>query len=120
MGEIVDILNNDEAILWQGRPALLPFFASSLLSALIGIPPLLWALRSVATNPLGPGSRIFTLFFLAPFFLVGLSLAVAYPLYHLLVYVNLSYGITNKRVLLQSGIIEKDALMLDFDQISNA
>ena len=64
--------------------------------------------------------HVFALVFLSPFLLVALVLVVAFPLYRILVYVNLSYAISNKRVLFQSGIIAKDVLMLDFDQISNA
>ena len=120
MGGIAEVVNTDEHVLWEGRPAVLPFFASSLLSVLLGIPLFVGILRSLAGNPPGPSTRVFAVLFLGPFLLVGLVLAVGFPLYRLLVYLNLSYAITNKRVLLQSGIIAKDIVMLDFDQTSNA
>ena len=120
MGELDQVINGDERVLWRGRPALLPFFASTLLSVVLGTLLLLGILLFAGANLLDMPDHIFALVFLSPFLLVALALAVAFPLYRILVYANLSYAITNKRVLLHRGIIAKDVLMLDFDQISNA
>jgi hypothetical protein len=120
VAQIEEVLNGDEHVLWTGRPAVLPFFAGSLLRMLLGIPLVVATLRFVGTNPSAPSGHAFAILFLGPFLFLAFVLVIAYPLYRLLVYVNLSYAITNKRILLKSGIIAKEVLMLDFDQVSNA
>lgn len=45
---------------------------------------------------------------------------VASPLYSLLSYSYIHYAITNKRVIMQRGLIGRDFQMVDFDKITNA
>jgi hypothetical protein len=119
MGDIEPVLNGDEHILWEGRPAVLPFFVGSLLAACCGAIILLAVLRGAGGVSPGAGEHIFALWLLSPFVLVGILLAVAFPLYRFLAYMSLFYAVTDKRVLLKSGIVAKNVLMLDFDQIGN-
>jgi hypothetical protein len=117
MGELAEIVGADEDILWQGRPALLPFFATTLLSLLVGIPLLSLVFLPATTT----GTPVMTGYLLlAPFLLLGLTFAVAFPLYRILRYLHTRYAITDKRVVLESGIIERESEMVDFDQIAGA
>lgn len=120
MALIEEVLNGDETVLWEGRPAVLPFFASSLASMAIGAVFLLATIGRLTIDASQALTDIFALLALSPFLAIGLVFAIAYPLYRLLVYVNLSYAITTKRVLFRRGIVAKEVLMLDFDQISHA
>ena len=115
--EFAELFGSDEQILWQGRPAVLPFFASTLLALLAGIPLLSLAFLPVTTT--GTSAMAATLL-LAPFLLLGLALAVAFPLYRVLRYLSIAYAITGRRVLLESGIIERATETVDFDQIAGA
>jgi len=121
MEDIDLIVDSDEAILWQGRPALLPFFAGALLSLLFGVGLFAIASHFAVGQPGGRQSDSVDAFiFLTPILLAGFLLAVAYPVWRLLEYLRLSYAITNQRVVLQDGVIEHDVAMVDFDQIVDA
>ena len=121
MGTMEEILNGDEQILWQGKPALLPFFAGAILSFLLGVGLLAILARFVAGQPPGQHTDLVAAFlFLSPFLLAGFLLAVAYPIWRVLAYLRLSYAITTQRVVFQSGVIEHDVAMVDFDQIVHA
>jgi hypothetical protein len=52
--------------------------------------------------------------------LIGFLLALCYPVYVILSYLCLSYAITSQRVVMRSGIIERDVAIVDFDQIVHA
>ena len=108
-------------ILWQGKPALLPFFARAIVSFLVGVGMLAMVARLVAGQPLPPRPDLLATFlFLSPFLLSGFLLALYYPVYSILSYLCLSYAITSQRVVLRSGIIERDVAIVDFDQIVHA
>jgi hypothetical protein len=116
-----EILNGDEQILWQGKPALLPFFAGAILSLLLGIGLFVILARLVAGQPSGQHTDLAAAFlFLSPFLLAGFLLAVAYPIWRVVAYLRLSYAITTQRVVFQSGVIVHDVAMVDFDQIVHA
>ena len=57
---------------------------------------------------------------LFPHFWFGLAFVFGPPVYRLLVYKHTYYAITNKRVLIQTGVIGRDFQITDFDQITNA
>lgn len=121
MGDIDAIMDGEETILWQGKSALLPFFAGGLLSFVFGVGILAIAANFLAGHPTGQHTDpIAALLFLSPFLLAGFLLAVVYPLWRLFAYLRLSYVITTKRVVSQHGVIEHDVVMADFDQIANA
>ena len=116
-----EVLNGDEQILWQGKSALLPFFAGAILSLLLGIGLLAILAHFVAGEPPRQHTDLAAAFlFLSPFLLAGFLLAVAYPIWRVLAYLRLSYAITTQRVVFQSGVIVHDVAMVDFDQIVHA
>lgn len=108
MKEINKILDDNEQTLWEGRPEFLPYFVSILPLALFGLPFLLVPLF------FGP------VFFIIPHFWVGLAFVIGLPLYQYYVYRHIYYAVTNKRVILQTGLIGRDFQIIDFDQITNA
>jgi uncharacterized membrane protein YdbT with pleckstrin-like domain len=57
---------------------------------------------------------------LFPHFWIGLILVFGYPIYKFLVYKYTYYAITNKRVIIQKGLIGRDFEIVDFDKITNA
>jgi uncharacterized membrane protein YdbT with pleckstrin-like domain len=121
MEDIDAVMNGDETILWQGRPALLPFFAGAIVSSLLGVGLLAILVRVVGEQQAGQHADLAaTVLFLSPWLLVSFLLAVVYPIWRLLVYLRMSYAITSQRVVLQSGVIEHDVAMVDFDQIVHA
>ena len=121
MGDIDAIMDGEETILWQGKSALLPFFAGGLLSFVFGVGILAIAASFLAGQPSGQHiDPVAAFLFLSPFLLAGFLLAVAYPIWRLLEYLRLSYAITCQRVVLQHGVIEHDVAMVDFDQIVDA
>jgi hypothetical protein len=121
MGDIAPILSGDETILWQGRPAVLPFFAGAIASLLVGVGLLAIVAQVVAGQPLPQHpDRLASALFLSPFLLIGILLALWYPVYRILSYLRLSYAITSQRVVFRSGVIEHHVAIVDFDQIVHA
>jgi len=55
-----------------------------------------------------------------PHFWIGIILIFGIPTYNYLVHSRTYYAITNKRVIIQTGVIGRDFKMVDFDQITNA
>ena len=116
-----EVLNGDEQILWVGKPALLPFFAGAILSLVLGVGLLAILARFVAGQTSRQHTDLVAAFlFLSPFLLASFLLAVAYPIWRVLAYLRRSYAITTQRVVFQSGVIEHDVAMVDFDQIVHA
>ena len=118
MGETGNTIER-ATIVWQGRPALLPFFATAFLSAAVGVAILCVTVATLLRA--GPQESLpLELLLLAPFVVVGVALAVCFPLYRIVTYVCLLYVITDKRVLLRSGIIERETQMVDFGEVASA
>ncbi|MBS3991193.1 MAG: PH domain-containing protein [Erysipelothrix sp.] len=110
----------DEHILWNGKPSFVPFLAQGIPFLLIG---LVWGafdyffVMSILNDGFGGMST-----FLIPFMLVHLfpfwgSILNMFRL--ALVYKNVSYAITTKRVMLRSGFFGIDFKAVDFDMIQN-
>ncbi len=123
MIEFDKVLDGNEKVFWDGKPKFWPFmFGSSILTTIFGliwvvilIPFILISSFSIAQDGLAGWG-----FFLLTPFLVGIVLVFGIPACQLLVYKNIHYAITNKRVLLQKGLVGRDFEMVDFDQITNA
>ncbi|MDO8538705.1 MAG: PH domain-containing protein [archaeon] len=99
MREIDKILNEDEQVLWEGKPVFLPYFLSSFFGLIV----------------------IAIFFFIIPFFGFIFAIIIILGLaYSFLVYENIHYAITDKRVIFQSGLIGRDFQTVDFDQVTNA
>lgn len=98
--ELDKVLDDREKILWEGKPKFWPFFLKR-------------ALGSFAAG-------LFIIIFPVIGWIVGPILLIGGPIYVGLVYKYMHYAITNKRVLIQKGLIWRDFEMVDYDQITNA
>jgi membrane protein YdbS with pleckstrin-like domain len=119
VNEISKVLNADEKVIWEGRPQLLPYILEALPFFFFGI---IW--------------RVFVSFFLigfikghasvylylafSPFALVGLYLILGSFILQALEYRYIWYVITDKRTIVQSGIIGRDFQYADYDKVINA
>lgn len=119
MKEYTKIISDNEKVIWEGNPEKGPFFVTSIILfpfGLFGLFIALILLIVMFSDPnLGPLLFIFSLMF----GLFGLIFTLS-PLYTFLVYKNIWYVITDKRVILQGGIIGRDFEMVDFDKIQSA
>lgn len=133
MKEIDKILDVNERVFWEGRPKFWPYFLTGVVPTfLVGIVWMIFLTPFIVVNFLSKGStgeatglinNIFSFawnIFLIPFLLIGLWMLVGIHIYKLLLYKHLHYAITNKRVIIQKGVIGRDFEYIDFDQITNA
>jgi uncharacterized membrane protein YdbT with pleckstrin-like domain len=128
MKQIDKILNKDEKIIWQGTPQLLPFIFKNISYFFIGLILSIFISLIISSYVIFENGRLriievmdapFTYVFGFIVFLFTIP-AVFYlfePLYLLLLRKNTLYIFTDKRVLLQSGVIGKDYESFDYDQI---
>lgn len=119
MKEFAQILNKNEKILWEGKPNFGPFVAKSLIAVPFGFLFLMFSLFWTGMTVVSGAPFFFSLFG-SPFILLGLLIMIEPPLYALLVYQYVYYVITDKRVLIQGGLIGRDFKIVDFDKIQNA
>lgn len=125
MRELNKVLDQNEKVFWEGRPKFWPYFLTGLISTfLFGLVLIIFLLPFVAGDFIANGdalnvSWIWKLF-LIPFFFFGLWLLAVSPIYKLFLYKHLYYTITDKRVIIQKGVIGRDFEYIDFDQITNA
>ena len=111
------IRDQDESILWLGKPAFVPFLCTGIPFLVIG---LLWGaidyfgfIRNMPSNMSGFTIPFFALH-LFPFWASILNMARLY-----LVFNNTCYAITNKRLLTRSGFFGIDFKAIDYDKIVN-
>lgn len=116
MNELDKVLNDNEKVLWEGQPKFWPFFFGGILLSLFGLI-FLVAGAVILVMAITTGNYILLLF---PHFWVGVAFVFGIPIYKILVYGKTYYAITDKRVIIQTGVIGRDFEMVDFDQISNA
>lgn len=117
MREFDKVLDAKEKVLWEGKPQFWPFFLGGTTAATLGGIIFLVMGAFVIALALQEG-QYFVL--LLPHFWVGVALVFGVPVYNALVYKHTFYAITDKRVLIQKGLIGRDFEMVDFDQITNA
>lgn len=122
MREIDKVLDEKEKVLWEGSPKFWPFFfGRSIITTIFGIFWMGFMLIFIIMSFLVPGAGAVKYFiFATPHFWIGVVLLIGIPLYNLLLYKNSYYSITNKRVIIQKGVVGRDFEMVDFDQITNA
>ena len=140
MKEIDKILTQNEKILWEGKPLFLPYFFTSLLPlffiALFFFGPILfiWIQSKISLMLFAPLLRMFppealssasshSLFtdpILGGFLFMGFFIIFTGPLYNILVFRNIYYVITDKRVIVQNGLIARGFEIIDFDKVANA
>lgn len=121
MRELDKVLNKKEKVLWEGRPEFWPFiFSRSAIITVVGFFWLLFFLPMLLMGAGLGGLGFLWWIVMLPFFLVGAILTLGMPIYNILLYGNLFYAITDKRVIIQTGVIGRDFDITDFDQITNA
>ncbi|MBN1618995.1 PH domain-containing protein [Candidatus Dojkabacteria bacterium] len=136
MDGINAVLDPGETIIWEGKPkSRLYMLANNFPVLMFGCFWLLFTLIWEATAiGIGTVANIKTVgdsldavpqivssgfpCFGIPFVLVGIFLVLS-PLIGFLSYKNIKYYITNKRVIMASGLIGVDYKFIDFDQIHN-
>ncbi len=107
----LDKILDDEEILWEGVPNFWPFVMKSFATTIFGI---FWLFIVVLMGDfLGP----FVL--LLPHFWIGVVLVLGGPIYAVLVYKYVYYTITDKRVIIQRGIIGRDFTSIEYDKIQD-
>jgi len=107
MSEIDKIINKDEKILWQGKPQFKIYFFVTIL------PPVF-----IATVMTIFGFSLSII--LLKFFLLLLLVAILASLLSYLNWKYLLYVLTDKRVIIQSGLIGRDFKIIDYDQFKDA
>ncbi len=124
MRELDKVLSKNEKVLWEGKPKFWPYyFGGSAITTIFGI---FWSLFLIpfvglAVFDIVWGSGIFGwAILLLPHFWVGIGLLFGVPAYLWLVHKHIYYAITDKRVILQGGLIGRDFEEVDFHQITNA
>ncbi len=124
MTELSKVLDQNEKIFWEGAPSFWPFvFGGSVITTCFG---LIWMIFLIpfmgfALFDILFGSHVFGFsFLLFPHFWIGLGLVFGIPIYQVLVHKYTYYAITEKRVILQKGIIGRDFEIVDFDKITNS
>lgn len=117
MEEFDKILDRDEKVAWSGQPQFVPYFASVILLSIAGFA---W-LALLLYVAIAGGHSLFDAalgMLILPHFWVGALFAIGLPVYIVLSYDWIHYAITNRRVLLQRGMIGRDFEIVDFDQIN--
>lgn len=117
--EFDSVKDNDEEILWTGKPKFIPYIFSGLGSGLFTLAfGIVWVLVNYNIKPdnveSGSGWNYFWLFGLIPL-LQGLYVL----LNRLLSFSNTAYGFSNKRVMMRTGYIGTDFKTIDYDKISD-
>jgi membrane protein YdbS with pleckstrin-like domain len=115
--EFDSIKDNDEVILWIGKPKFIPYIFSELGTGLFTIAfGIVWLLVSInfnSTESTGTSPFIW-LFGLIPL-LQGLYIFGN----RLFSFSNTAYSYSNKRVMMRTGFIGTDFKTIDFDKISD-
>ena len=115
--EFESIKDDNEEILWTGKPKFVPFIFAGILSGFFVLAfGLVWILtaRSFATNNDNSTSPYFWLFGLLPL-LIGLFGFLK----KLFSFPNTVYSYSDKRVMMRSGFIGTGFKTIDYDKISD-
>lgn len=112
--EIPKILEKNEEIVYETKPEYKPYIFSAIIKTIIAIPFIgIFILHEFPKFFSLFVSILFGVFFWIIIFTVGIILAnMAYARTH--------YAITNKRVIIQTGIIGRDFKSIDLDKIQNS
>ncbi|MBW2969495.1 PH domain-containing protein [Candidatus Woesearchaeota archaeon] len=107
MNEIPRILEPKEKVIWDGKPRYAPYmFFSVLIGIILGV--FLGVFAVLGLGSIILGLAVFVLVVVLAFVLGSLA------------FERTHYAITNKRAVLQSGIIGRDFRSVDYDRIQNA
>ncbi|MDP3999271.1 MAG: PH domain-containing protein [bacterium] len=111
MYEIDKVLNTNEKVIWQNQPQFLPYLFKMFISIFVGL-----VLIGIAFAFNQPSWNLGTIFFGA----FGFFIAFINPFISMLSYKNIWYVITDKRVILQSGLIGRDFDFVDYDKVESS
>ena len=115
--EFDSVKDNDEEVLWTGKPKFIPYIFSGLGAGLFTLAfGIVWMLTTIniKKDDGSSASPFFWLFGLLPL-LQGLYVF----LNRLLSFSNTAYGYSNKRVMMRTGFIGTDFKSIDYDKISD-
>ncbi len=117
MNEIKKIINQNETIIWEGKPQVGPFTFSSILLIPFGIVFTIFALVFLEA-PSNLPTPLFIKIFPMIFVVIGLLITLN-PIYNYILSKKTFYAVTDKRVIIQKGIIGTDFEAIDYDQIKS-
>jgi hypothetical protein len=127
MKELNKVINPDEQIFWGGFPEFWPYYLSIAVPSVVAgslwlalLSPFVSVVLNPSANAMATSLPLFAYFFMSFFILPGLWLVIGVPIWAYILHKHLHYVITNKRLIIQSGIIGRDFHYVDFDQITNA
>lgn len=106
MNEIPRILEPNEKVVYDGKPEFTPYIVSTLLASL------------AAGATLGVLAGVFIRSITAGF-VIGILILVLGIILANMSYTRTHYAITNKRAIMQSGIIGRDFKSVDYDRMQN-
>lgn len=108
------LLDDNEKVLWKGKPVLKVYILSALSLTIFGFFflgfSLIWEFFAIFTCVMA--------LFGIPFIVIGLAMVLS-PLWRYLSHKNVEYVFTDKRVIFSSGIMGKDFKVIDYDKIQN-
>ena len=112
ISEIDKILDPNETIIWRGRPKLVAYLFKTVPVVFFG---LFWCMFLVPFYWMvfTKKAPVFVWIILGPHTLVGLGMLTA-PLWAGLIYPYIEYAITNRHVILKSGLFARDFSTVDF------
>lgn len=114
--EFDSIKDNDENIIWTGRPKFIPFILSGLWAGLFFIVFVaIWFFISTNVKPENDGTGGWGLWF----GLLPLAFFLWNFLNRLFSFSNTFYAYSNKRVMMRTGFIGTDFKVIDYDKISD-
>lgn len=117
---IEQIIDDNEKILWQGKPDFLLYVVGKPFIYLFAI---IWAVLDGLLIPkFFEGAEFFGSPFLILFFVLHLFpvwLAILLPIYRAFNYRNIEYAVTDKRVYVSDGLFGRDISNIEHREISN-
>lgn len=123
MNETAKILNQNEKVIWEGRPQFVPYMAALFPMIIFG---LIWTgissffLYGTITNAQGNNIVWSVVAVISLFVFIGLYLLIGNTIVTLLLYKRIWYVITDKRIIFQKGLIGRDFDIVDYDKIESA
>ncbi|MFH1977892.1 MAG: PH domain-containing protein [Candidatus Aenigmatarchaeota archaeon] len=107
------LLDPGEKVIWRGKPKFWPFVWPSLIIIPFGV--IFMAIPIAMAFLAGFGVYLFII----PHFWIGVIMVVGAPLYSMLVHKHVEYAITDKRVMVQKGLIGRDFNTIDYEKIQD-
>lgn len=145
MREVDKVIGENEKIFWEGKPVFWPYLLSDnarqvtvgFIILLFMIPFIVggftfknfYQLTQFSTVNEQMPSQIngFASMFssmwivgLIPFIFIALNLIVGNTIYRIFLYKHLHYVITDKRIIIQKGVVGRDFKYIDFDKVTNS